>query len=701
MLEQQLAVGGTYRFTFKPEFVRHGVCPSGTECLHKGGGVFKVQQICTYVEILQANINLYANFFAPLGYSTDEYQKYYNGKPEDQYTPEYTALDVPVEYYKDAIKVVNGETTTVQEKVTGTSHRLVETGKSTRTRKHLENLSFGFNPIYKLIDVVDPDDIVYAPEKTILGVPEIGIREYQNMTLAITVGYWDDASKLDGLILNVRERLAAYGIRPQNIEAFSSESAWMTPEEYDETVDKARQPGRLVELDEDNAAQYDNRSVVIDGEFVKLIDNLSDKHGAAQPEVHEEKVLPDGTVIKYVGAKSLSRQTTVLDNIPFLRPISTGDNSTDIFETNKHYLVRIAIEYLKENAESPVSGRVYYTKNGSVYNKVGTLNTFQSGVDYYFVHPHERNENVNYGDIFIDLTEGKDYAAGDPLVRYTPYAEYAGEDKEDLPTFKDSGPDYVPIFSPVAAQSALEEGIKLYTCKNADDGYEWANGVFRRSASYDPTKFEEFTGTSIAPDDMTLYFYKNRDHIWEEWTGDKNVGGVYVQITSGLEYFMVDYSRSEGLEHLGQRFSYATRFNTRVTLDLSADNLVSLCSDTEVARIFVEDRNLINKYRGRWYTYQEKIGVNSSGKPIYEDRVIILSDSGSVEVNRNDSTNNPGAILGVSGTSWSRCFITTDKMERSYLKKYHDELAENTRLQAKVAALESLILKYHGQSSGS
>jgi hypothetical protein len=138
-----------------------------------------------------------------------------------------------------------------------------------------------------------------------------------------------------------------------------------------------------------------------------------------------------------------------------------------------------------------------------------------------------------------------------------------------------------------------------------------------------------------------------------------------------------------------------------MTLDLSADNLVSLCSDTEVARIFVEDQNLINKYKGRWYTYQEKIGVNSSGKPIYEDRVIILSDEGSIGVNRNDSTNNPGAILGVSGTSWSRCFITTDKMERSYLKKYHDELAENTRLQAKVAALESLILKYHGQSSGS
>ena len=661
MLEQQLAVGGTYRFTFKPEFVRHGVCPSGTTCLHKGGGVFKVQQICTYVEILQANINLYANFFAPLGYSTDEYQKYYNGKPEDQYTPEYTALDVPVEYYRDTVKVIDGTSTTVQEKVSGISHRLVETGKSTRTRRHLENLSFGFNPIYKLIDVVDPDDIVYAPERSILGVPEISIREYQNMTLAITVGYWDDAAKLDGLILNVRERLAAYGIRPQNIEAFSSESAWMPPEEYDRTVDKVRQPGRLVELDEDNAAQYNNRSVVIDGEFVKLIDNLSDKHGADQPEVPEDKVLPDGTVIKYVGAKSLSRQTTVLDNIPFLSPITTGANSTDIFETNKHYLVRI--------------------HTGSV--------------------PHARNENVNYGDIFIDLTEGKDYAAGDPLVRYTPYAEYVGEDKEDLPTFKDSGPDYVPIFSPVAAQSALEEGIKLYTCKNANDGYEWVNGVFRRSASYDPTKFEEFTGTSISPDDMTLYFYKNRDHIWEEWTGDKNVGGVYVQITSGLEYFVVDYSRSEGLEHLGQRFSYATRFNTRMTLDLSADNLVSLCSDTEVARIFVEDQNLINKYKGRWYTYQEKIGVNSSGKPIYEDRVIILSDEGSVGVNPNNSANNPGAILGVSGTSWSRCFITTDKMERSYLKKYHDELAENTRLQAKVAALESLILKYHGQSSGS
>lgn len=658
MLEQQLAVGGTYRFTFKPEFVRHGVCPSGTTCLHKGGGVFKVQQICTYVEIVQANINLYANFFAPLGYSTDEYQKYYNGKPEDQYTPEYTALDVPVEYYKDTIKIINGEETTVQQKVTGTSHRLVETGKSTRTRQHLESLSFGFNPIYKLIDVVDPDDIVYAPEKTILGVPEIGIREYQNMTIAITVGYWDDAAKLDGLILNVRERLAAYGIRPQNIEAFSSESAWMTPEEYDTEVDKKRQPGKLIELTPANASIHANRSVIIDGKFVRLIDNLSE--GKEDTVVPESVTLPDGTILECVGAKSLSSQPIVLDNIPFLTKLAS--DSTATFETNKHYLIRIS--------------------NGTTQ--------------------HERNSDIHYGDIFVDLTEGKDYAAGDRLVRYVPYNEYTGGDKDRLPTYKDEGPDYIPIFSPVAAQTALEQGVKLYTCTNSDDGYEWANGVFSRSNSYDPTKYEEFTGTSIEPDDMTLYFYKNSDHIWKRWRGDhpEDESGLFIEATSGLEFFVVDYTKEAGLKNLGQRFSYATRFNTKVTLDLSADNLVSLCSDAEVERIFVEG-NLRSKYRGRWYTYQEKIGVDTSGKPIYEDRVIILPDSGSVEVNPNDRTNNPGAIIGVSGTSWSRCFVTTDEMERSYIKKYHDELAENARLQAKVDALERIILAYNGKSSGS
>jgi len=613
MLEQQLAVGGTYRFTFKPEFVRHGVCPSGTECLHKGGGVFKVQQICTYVEILQANINLYANFFAPLGYSTDEYKAYYNGKPEDKYTPEYTTLPVPVEYYDDK----------TGEKVTGTSHRLVETGKSTRTRHHLEEISYGFNPIYKLIDVVDPDDIVYAPEKTILGVPEIGIREYQNMTIAITVGFWDDASKLDGLILNMRERLSAYGIRPSNLEAFSSDSKWMTPEEYDAVVED-RQPGKLVEITSDNVRQYAGRSVVVDGEFKTLIDNITD------PSV----VIGSNEI----GASRLSVETTLIDNILFMRPLSVSGD--DAFEHNKKYFVRVSVG------------------DGGA---------------------HPRNSHVNYGDVFVELTEGEDYAAGDAMVRYVPYASYVGEDKDTLPTFVDNGPDYRPLLSPVVAQAALESGVTLYTCDNRDDSL--------------PSNYTKFEGTAIDESDRTVYYFKYNDHIWSAYDGDKTAAGVFVKVTDGLEYFTLDYTNEAGLNYLGKRFTFVTRYGTKITQDINADSLVTLSGETEVSRIFVENASIKDKYKGRWYRYQHDTGATTSdGMRVIENRVCILGDAGSSTINPNNAKNSPGAIYGIQGTSWNRCFVTTDEMERSYIKKYHDELVENARLAAKVNALEELLI---------
>ena len=693
MLEQQLAVGGTYRFTFKPEFVRHGVCPSGVECLHKGGGVFKVQQICTYVEILQANINLYANFFAPLGYSTDEYQKYYNGKPEDQYTPEYTALQVPVEYYDPS----------TQEKISGISHRLVETGASTRTRRHLEELSYGFNPIYKLIDVVDPDDIVYAPERAILGVPEIGIREYQNMTLAITLGYWDDPSRLDNLLLNIRERLAVHGIRPSNIEAFSSESKWMTPEEYD-AITEDRQPGELVELTESNISKYAGKVVVIDGEFVHLVDNITDPAAKVEPIVS-----PDGTIVKSVGARSLSRHITVIDHIPFLHPIT--DTNGKVFEQNKKYFVRVG---------------------------VGTDGATDS------------NPYVNIGDDFVELTEGESYAVGDPLVRYAPLSNTVdGENviatdsavytktRDTIPVvdteyytrsgdtftlesglsaftegmtyyvkstmYKDYGPDYIPLFSPVAAQSALDNGMTLYTCSDEDDGYTWDNGEFVKDFNvYKASRFKPVTLTSIDETDRTLYFYKRSDHIWRKYEGSTDSSGIFIEVTEGLEYFILDFSKEAGLVNLGKRFSYTTRFNTNVTLDLSVDNLVSLAGDTEVESIFVENSNLCSQYVGRLYKYEKRLGVRADETALYENHISILPITGSRSINSStDAANTPGKILGVKGTAWDRCFVVTDEMERSYIKKYHDELAENTRLQAKVKALEAIITTKLSPDSGS
>ena len=64
MFTQPLVIGSTYRVKFKSIFERHGVCTTpGATCLHKGGGVFRLEQITNFRDVVYSGIKLYDVFF--------------------------------------------------------------------------------------------------------------------------------------------------------------------------------------------------------------------------------------------------------------------------------------------------------------------------------------------------------------------------------------------------------------------------------------------------------------------------------------------------------------------------------------------------------------------------------------------------------------------------------------------------------------
>ena len=255
MLEQQLLVGKTYRFTFKPEFERHGVCNSGATCIHKGGGVFTVRQITTFEDLaLAQDGRIYETFFEPLGFTKGEMNKYFSGKPDTEYEPEKVVRKV--ESNRTIVtSTVSGST--VFKTVATSREELVETGRSIAKKRFNDSLNFGNYPIYKLEDVVDRSDVVYVPELAIANVPEVGIKEYRNISVAIDIGYWDKPEQMDCILTRIRQDLLLYGIPPLDINLVAVDSKWMNKNEYD-ALSKIRVPGKPVVITDDNIRTFSN-----------------------------------------------------------------------------------------------------------------------------------------------------------------------------------------------------------------------------------------------------------------------------------------------------------------------------------------------------------------------------------------------------------------------------------------------------------
>ena len=271
MLEQQLIVGKTYRFTFKPEFERHGVCSTpGVTCLHKGGGVFTVKQITTFADLARAqNGDIFGTFFEPLGFTQGEMNKYFSGKPDTEYEPETVVRKVE----SNRTVVTSSAGGGVVFKTTATAREeLVETGRSLAKKRYNASLNFANFPIYKLVDVVDGErDALYAPELAIANVPEVGIKEYRNVSVAIDIGYWDKPEQMDCILTRIRQDLLLYGIPPLDINLVAVDTKWMNKAEYD-SLTKIRVPGQPVVITDDNKKLYIGKTAIVGGTTKTIID---------------------------------------------------------------------------------------------------------------------------------------------------------------------------------------------------------------------------------------------------------------------------------------------------------------------------------------------------------------------------------------------------------------------------------------------
>lgn len=324
MLNQQLILGSVYRLKFKGRFERHGVCTSpGVTCLHKGNGVYRLEQIATFRDLTLAGVDLEKNFFTPLGVSTAEFKAYFSDKPADEYEPEYVKKNV-VSTAKAIVQIPDPEdpdvTKSVERVVTTTNEVFVESGKSILKNHADDSVAYARYPIYKFVDVVDNQDILYVPELTIDGFPEIDIHAYRDLSLVFHLGLFDKPALLDPMLLAIRERMSIYGIRPRHIKLYSTGTKWMNRDEYDK-VKSLRLPAEMRTIPPDaSPVTYEGNHVIVAGRLRQIKEN------------------PDPNNSDEISFDSVKGRDVTFDHLKFEHVVEPGERfkaNTRYFEKNE------------------------------------------------------------------------------------------------------------------------------------------------------------------------------------------------------------------------------------------------------------------------------------------------------------------------------------------------------------------------------
>ena len=643
MLDQQLVVGKTYRFKFKSEFERHGVCTSsGVTCLHQGNGIFRLEEIATTHDILLQGVSMYENFFKPLGMSEAEANAYYNGKPDNAYTKEYVTRKIKTERtFTEVVPDGNdGNAKAILRKVEGERAEWVESGASVVTRQFFEDLSYSRFPIYKLVDVVDPDDVLYVPEKAIEGFPEVGIREYQNMTMAIDLGYWDNPGKLDGMLKSVRERLAVYGVQPLDISLFSADSRWMNPDEFKE-VSKLQVPGELKKITEENYDRYLHNSVVIDGTLKSIV---VDESTITDPDT---QVSLDAIICKKA---QVIGPNLMLEEVP---------ESELVYQSgNQYYKYREAGLYLKLNEnvdwnpgdpiphyektkdDSRNGSKKYFIDNGPVYAIIGdSTQTVE-----------ERSEEVlayvAAGNALYKCNEYTLVPKGSALVAGGLYFQ------------KDENGDFKIIEIP--DDTTAPDGIYTHT-----ENYSAATEAYVKA---NPTE---------------VYFTKTSDHSFVE-SAISDMSKLYEKNT----FLYMNFASDKMLALVGKNCEYTNPFGIRTTTQLDAEGIVVLA--THETPMTISNQVVANLYKGRWFEFTVDVIDQETHEVVgTQDCAVEITDT-----NWKDIKQYKGNIIGTGGVDcsiWRDVNVITDELSRSYYRMYVDAFRENIRLQAKVQALEAVI----------
>lgn len=546
MLEQQLLVGRTYRFTFKPEFERHGVCSTtGVTCLHKGGGVFTVKQITTYADLIRANdANLYESFFAPLGISKDDYRSYFNGAPVDQYEPVYTA--VPVITAENKTVESEGKTSIVTVK--SVREKLLETGTSVVTKQRIEELNFSNGPIYKLEDVVaGVEDVLWVPELAIKGIPEVSIEEFRNVSLAVDIGYWDKPEEMDNILTRIREDLMMYGIPPLKVNLVSVDTKWLNRDEYN-ALTNIRIPGKPAYVTVDNRAEMIGKQIVIGGRLKTIVQSADEGFDPSEQIVIDDIITRkvDISLAKFV--KELERTVTLADGRTAYLDM--------YFDENVSYLTKTDPDLPIYQSVDAISGDLIPT-----FRVLGPGET--SDDKYTDLGPHY--EMVKVSDVSDEV---KNY-----YTKIQWFQEFTGTIDPSATYYYDNGMNMVPI----KGSDVVDDGTTKYY---VDAG-----------KTYDEITPEEAqTGAYVA-------YQKISEHTF---VADEQ--GIYVKVPM----YRLDYSTDESVKMVGKTFTYTPAEGgvlTTSTVLKPAD--IAVFANT-VARKVKMDSTVAGMYSGLWFEYVGK-----------------------------------------------------------------------------------------------
>ena len=642
MLSQQLVLGSTYRVKFKGVFERHGVCTTaGYTCLHKGNGVFRLDQISTFRDIVLAGVKLYDIFFAPLGISKEEYQAYFDSKPADEYTPEYTTKMVTSTASSTETKTdAAGHTVVVDHTTTTGREVFVETGKSLIKKHVADAVSYGHYPIYKFVDVIDSDDVIYAPELTIDGFPEIDINEYRDLSLVFHLGLYDKPEQLDPMLLSIRERMATYGIRPKSIKLYSTGSKWLNKDEY-EDLKSLRLPAEVDVIPEDaDPNDYLGKTVIVNGLLKKIV-----------------AVVDHGQNDSQVAYDDIKSGNIVIDMFTFLEDVVPGevfDSARAYYEVVRHY--DIATDTILEDG-----GCTAYRPLRDDEMKVGRQ----------IIAPVEQGAVKKapfYKKVLGDYVMlGHD----EPRDRTRAYGVASGDTAE-----------YVP-------------GVTMsYQLKHAEDWYFWVkttrvvdNGAVAKS--YRPA-------TEVDIDDASIPLYKK---LVDTYRPCSEAEATHTS-SEGKEYVSENYIKPTVLGYIGNKFKFYNLQEQEKEMTLQLVDIIDFGMQVQRTNATLilngeldEHKVPCDVLRSRWSrwagrAYRLSSSVEFGQKEGEAASIIVRIPTHPSE----EFVGKHGDILGQNGLLSKELYFTSDtSSKRNFYMQYVLKSSEVERLQNRCAALEEYI----------
>lgn len=699
MINQPLVIGSTYRLKFKSTFERHGVCVTpGVTCLHQGGGVFRLEQITNFRDLVLSGIKLYDVFFKPLGIPEEEYQKYFDGKPADEYTPEYKTQTVNNETVEQVSKTEGGKLVLVDRHVTTQREIHVETGRSILKRHFYDSVDYASYPIYKFADVIDTNDVIYVPELTLDSFPEIDIREYRDLSLVVHLGYLNDPTSLDPMLLSIRERMAAYGWRPKNVKLYTTDTKWMSPAEYD-AIKELRIPATIETITADNKEEMLGQFAIVSGSLKKIVDEVVDSETE-------------------IDINAIMKHAKTLDNRLFMTRCEDGD----VFVTGDNYYAQVSRTSGDEEVHCKQllkEGRDYAPGNPCVTYELATSESREP----YYKHEPTTYSQVPYGQHGnypaerllmkfgtknydkVDHDQDRDFGITYYLKddeEYIPATErdFEQQFKSSLTYYEKDGDTYV------VTGDTRANPTKEYYIKNDDETYRRAlvsdfmwfkEGVDYYICQLDDVSYRAATEEEIADMTQVLYIrnpekYTKVEHYEE---------GVYVRVFKSIDeklytdIWKENYASQQALSLMGFKFDFDDNFGQAKSVILQLEDIIDLASkETNVVlpHKSYDYETFWKKYDGRKFRWVEP--STDPNDPTLTTTVEVKISEKTVQL----LSEKPGVLLGQSGQVFKETYVKdSNQQKRNYYMLYVKQSKTVDEQTERIAVLERALRELHAR----